>query len=150
MADAQADTGEFGGKMLLNNIAKLYVSETGRTKPELTSIEDSLVNGILIRGNSTVDIFDYISSAKETSAQEIFNDLNRICDDMRKSLDDIEELILHGGLFKDTTTEDGRSCSVAQFLAKKVHSVAPDIKISLLAQDNYVCEGAITSSWVNS
>ena len=150
LADAQADTGEFGGKMLLNNIAKIYVSETGRTKPELTSIENALNNGILIRGNSSVDIFDYISSAKETSAQEIFNDLNRICDDMRKSLDDIEELILHGGLFKDTVTADGKSCSVAQFLAKKVHSVAPDIKISLLAQDNYVCEGAITSLWVNS
>lgn len=149
LIDSQAETGEFGGKMLLDNIARIYQSETGRSKPNLSTIEASLDNGILIRGNTSIDIFDYINSAKEEVAQNIYNSLNNTCDNMHMSMDDIEKVILHGRLFKSTVTADGRESSVATILNKMLKNIAPNINVVVISGDNYVCEGAITSSWVN-
>jgi hypothetical protein len=150
LVDAQADTNEFGGKLLLDSIARIYQSETGRSKPELSAVEDSLVNGILIRGNSNVDVFSYVDVAKEQVAQSIYNSINGLCDMMQKSLDDIEEVILHGRLFGDTVTVDGKVSSIASKLNNKLKSLAPDIKVSVLKGDQYVCEGAVTSLWVGN
>lgn len=150
LVDSQAETSEFGGKMLLDTIARIYQSETGRSKPNLATIEDSLKNGILIRGNSSIDIFDYIKSAKEEVAQTIYNDLNNTCDNMRMSMDDIEKIILHGRLFKSTITEDGRETSVANILNSMLKNIAPNINVVVISGDDSVCKGAITSLWVTT
>lgn len=150
LVDAQADTNEFGGKLLLDTIARIYQTETGRSKPEISAIESSLLDGTLIRGNSRVDVFDYIDTAKEQIAQTIYNSINGLCDAMQKSLDDIEEIILHGRLFGTTTSSDGRTSSIADKLNNKLKSIAPDIQVSILKGDSYVCEGVVTSLWVGN
>ncbi len=150
LVDAQADTNEFGGKLLLDNIARIYQAETGRSKPETSAIEAALENGILIRGNSNLDIYNYVDEAKEQLSQAIYNSINDLCDVMQKSLDDIEEIILHGRLFTETKTEDGRVSSIAEKLNQKLKSIAPDIKVSVLKGDTYVCEGVVTSLWVEN
>ena len=149
LVDSQAETGEFGGKMLLDTIARIYQSETGRSKPNLATIDQSLATGVLIRGNTPIDIFNYINTAKTEVAQNIFNDLNNTCDNMHMSMDDIEKVILHGRLFKPTVTADGRVSSIANILNDMLKNIAPNINVVSLSGDNYVCGGAIVSSWVN-
>lgn len=148
LAAEQATTGEYGGKKLLECIARTYTRETGKSQPALSTIESALADGILIRGNTQLDISKYIAEAKQEIAQYIINDLNAISDSMNKSLDDVNEIILHGRLFNPTVTSTGETISVADCLMSKIVKIAPDVRFQVISENNSVVEGAILSRWM--
>lgn len=126
-------TGKFGGQKFIDLITEKYVNETGENMPSRDMVQEALDTGLLQDGNSTIDITEFISKAKEEIAASIANDMSSLLDANDLRLNQLNLVLCAGRLMGETIQLEGNVVdSLAVNIEKYVKKVSPNTYVGRL------------------
>jgi len=142
-------TGSYGGNTLESDILQTYLKETGSTAPKQTQINKALINGKLVRGMQSEDIYKIIDSEKDLMAKRIFDDLLSVVNRADSTLEDINLFVFHGRLFTDTVFNDNTKSSLVDKVLEQIKSSLTNKKLKIasevILETDDICSGVILS-----
>ena len=128
-----SDTFNECGKSFMKMVKSKIVEVQGGKAPSDAPILEAMNTGKLPRGNSSIDVTDYIRETAETFGEYYYKDILSICDAGDVELLDINEVIICGGL----TRRGDYDISFTDTLGTLIKNDSEDTVVSVI-EDNFI------------